>query len=100
MTEYLIATSVLENIVRGALAGDARVQMHTPPPLARTRAVEVGVQGEECHVTVQLNALLGESLPVLAQEVRQKIGASLVQMTGLTVTGVDVVFAGIFLPSN
>ncbi|MGI5939617.1 MAG: Asp23/Gls24 family envelope stress response protein [Thermoleophilia bacterium] len=100
MTEYLIATSVLEDIVRGALAGDARVQVHAPSPLTRTRAVEVGVQGEECHVTVQLNALLGENLPVLAQEVRQKIGTSLVQMTGLTVTGVDVVFAGVFPSDN
>jgi len=96
MTEYLIATSVLEAIVRGSLAGDERVRVHSPLPFMRTHAIEVAVEAEHCHVNVHLDALLGENLPDLAQESRQKIATALTQMTGLGVTGVDVVFAGVF----
>ena len=32
MTEYLIATSVLESIVRGSLAGDDRIRLQQGSP--------------------------------------------------------------------
>ena len=96
MTEYLIATSVLEAIVRGALTGDGRVRVHSSLPFARTHPIDVGVEGERCRVTAHLDALLGENLPALAQEARQNIGEALARMTGLTVTGVDIIFAGVF----
>jgi ubiquinone biosynthesis protein UbiJ len=96
MTEYLIATSVLEAIVRGSLENDERLRVHAPLPLVRTHPVEVAVAGQECHVAVQLDARLGEYLPALATAVRQRIAEALGQMTGLAVNGVDVVFSGVF----
>ena len=68
MTEYLIATSVLETIVRGSLENDERVRVHTPLPLVRTHPVEIAVDGEQCFVSVQLDARMGEHLPSLAAE--------------------------------
>lgn len=96
MTEYLIATSVLQAIVRGSLENDDRLRVHSLLPLLRTHPVEVTVDGQECHVTVQLDARLGEYFPALATGARQKIAEALGQMTGLAVNGVDVVFSGVF----
>ena len=66
MTQYLIATSVLETIVRGSLENDERLRVHTPLPLVRTRPVEIAVDGEHCFVSVHLDARMGEHLPSLA----------------------------------
>jgi hypothetical protein len=96
MTEYLIATSVLEAIVRGAVANDDRLRVHSPLPLVGGHPVEVTVEEEKCQVVVQLDARMGEILPTLASEAGRKIRAALGQMTGLTVSGVDVVFSGVF----
>lgn len=96
MTEYLIATSVLEAIVRGSLEGDERFRLHVPLPLVRTHPVEIAVDGQECYVTVGLDARLGEQLLVLAAAARHNIAEALGQMTGLTVSGIDVVFSGVF----
>jgi uncharacterized alkaline shock family protein YloU len=96
MTEYLIATSVLEAIVRGSLENDDRLRFHSSLPLVRSHPVEVAVDDQECHVTVHLDARLGEHLPTLAVEARTKIASALGPMTGLTVSGVDVVFGGVF----
>ena len=96
MTEYLIATSVLEAIVRGSLAGDRRLRLHSSLPLIRTHPAEVTVDDDTCKVVVHLDAQMGESLPALASEVRGKIAEALGPMTGLTVSGVDVVFGGVF----
>ena len=98
MTEYLIATSVLEAIVRGSLEKDERLRFHSALPLGRSHPVEVVVDDEKCHVTVHLDARLGEHLPSLAGEARQKIATALGPMTGLTVSAVDVVFGGVFPP--
>jgi len=54
------------------------------------------VDDEKCHVTVHLDARLGEHLPTLAAEAREKIAAALGPMTGLTVSAVDVIFGGVF----
>jgi uncharacterized alkaline shock family protein YloU len=99
MTEYLIATSVLESIVRGSLEGDERIRFHAALPLVRSHPIEVVVDADKCHVTVHLDARLGEHLPSLAEEARHKISTALGPMTGLAVSGVDVVFAGVFPPS-
>ena len=96
MSHYLIATSVLEAIVRGALESDERVRAHTPLPLMRTRPVEVAVEGEHCHVSVHLDALMGEHLPSLASVARQKVAEAVGSMTGLRVSAVDVSFSGVF----
>ena len=100
MTEYLIATSVLEAIVRGSLENDDRVRLHSTIPRMRSHPVEVSVDDDQCSVTVQLDARMGEALPALAAEVRQKIAGALSPMTGLSVSGVDVVFAGVFPTST
>jgi uncharacterized alkaline shock family protein YloU len=96
MTEYLIATSVLEAIVRGSLAGDARLRVHSTLPLVGKHAAHVTVAGEECHVVVQVDARYGETLPPLAVDVRRKVTEALSHMTGLSVSAVDVVFSGVF----
>jgi uncharacterized alkaline shock family protein YloU len=96
MTQYLIAVSVLEAIVRGSLESDDRLRLHTPLPLARTRSVEIAVDGEQCRVSVHLDARMGENLPALASSVRQTIAGALGSMTGLKVATVDVAFSGVF----
>lgn len=96
MTEYLIATSVLESIVRGSVENDRRLRVHAGLPLGRSHGIEVAVGNEQCRVTVHLDARMGEHLPSLAVEARYKIATSLSHMTGLTVSGVDVVFSGVF----
>ena len=96
MTEYLIATSVLEAIVRGSSEHDERVRLHSAIPLVRSHPVEVTVEDDRCSVTVQVEARMGEVLPTLAGEVRQQIAGALSPMTGLAVSGVDVVFVGVF----
>ena len=96
MTEYQIATSVLETIVRESLTDDGRVRVHTPLPFVRTHTIEVRVESEQCQVTVHLDALMGEHLPSLGRDARARIAAALAQMTGLKVDAVDVIFAGVF----
>lgn len=96
MTEYLIATSVLEAIVRDSLAGDQRVRLQTSLPLVRTHPAEVVVEDDSCKVVLHVDARMGEFLPTLASEVRRKVADALGPMTGLTVSGVDVVFSGVF----
>jgi uncharacterized alkaline shock family protein YloU len=96
MTQYLIATSVLETIVRGSLENDERLRVHTPLPLMRTHPVEIDVKGDRCRVSVHLDARMGEHLPSLAGSVRQTVAQALGSMTGLTVAAVDVSFSGVF----
>jgi len=96
MTEYLIATSVLESIATGSLTGDERLKLHSALPLVRSHPAEVTVDEETCRVVIHVDARMGESLPALAKVVRKKIADALGSMTGLKVTAVDVVFSGVF----
>jgi uncharacterized alkaline shock family protein YloU len=96
MTQYLIATSVLESIVRGSLENDERVRVHTPLPLVRTHPIDIAVNGEQCFVAIQLDARMGENLPSLATGVRRTVADALGSMTGLKVAAVDVSFNGVF----
>ena len=96
MTEYRIATSVLEDIVRGSIAADTRIRVHAPLPLMRARPVEILVEGENCEVVIHLDARLGEVLPSLAADVRSAVAGALSRMTGLTAGSVDVIFASVF----
>lgn len=97
MSQYLIATNVLEAIVRGSLEHMDSLRVHGSLPLVRARPVEVRVDGEECHVTVHLDARMGERLPDLAVAARGHVAQALGAMTGLRVTAVDVIFDGVFL---
>jgi uncharacterized alkaline shock family protein YloU len=96
VTQYLIATSVLETIVRGSLENDGRLRVHTPLLLARTRPIDIAVDGNECRVAVHLDARMGEHLPSLASGARRTIADALGSMTGLKVAAVDVSFNGVF----
>ena len=96
MTEYLIATSVLEAIVRGSLVGDQRVRLHSSLPLMRSHPAEVTVEDDACDVVVHLDIRMGEFIPDVATEVRSKIADAVGPMTGLSVSSVDVVFTGVF----
>jgi uncharacterized alkaline shock family protein YloU len=100
MTQYLIAISVLETIVRGSLEGDDRVRVHSPMPLARTRPVDIAVEGEQCLVSVHVDARMGEHLPSLASSVRRTVAEALESMTGLRVAAVDVSVSGVFPIGN
>ncbi len=100
MTEYLIATSVLESIVRGSLHGDDRYRLHGGLPLVGAHPAEVCVLDDSCKVVVHLDARIGENLPDVSQEIRKKVAGALGPMTGLAVTSVDVVFSGVFSPGN
>jgi len=82
--------------VRGSLATDKRLRLHSSLPLVRTHPAEVTVEEDTCKVVVHLDARMGEFLPDLAVEVRGKIAEALGPMTGLAVSGVDVVFSGVF----
>jgi hypothetical protein len=96
MTQYLIATSVLESIVRGSLDNDERLRVHSPLPLVRAHPVEIAVNGEQAFVSVLLDARMGEHLPSLAASARRSIADALDSMTGLKVAAVDVSFNGVF----
>ena len=96
MTQYLIATSVLETIVRGSLENDERLRLHAPLPLMRTHPVEITVESEQCLVSVHIDARMGEHLPSLASRVRTTVAEALESMTGLRVTAVDVSVGGVF----
>jgi uncharacterized alkaline shock family protein YloU len=96
MTEYVISAGVLECIVGGSLPTGGRTRVHSPLPFARTRAIEVTVDGQTCSVVVHLDARLGESMPALASEARVTIADGLSRMAGLTASSVDVVFASVF----
>jgi anti-sigma factor RsiW len=96
MTEYRIATSVLEDIVRGSLAADDRIRVHAPLPLTRTHPVEVLVAGDRCEVVIQLDARLGEVLPALAADVRSVVAGAHRRHKGHGVESVKVVFASVF----
>jgi uncharacterized alkaline shock family protein YloU len=96
MSEYLIATSVLEAIVRGSLDGDDRLRIHASLPLARVKPVDVTCADEECRVSVHLDARMGEDLPRLAASSRRRIADAVTSMTGLRVSTIDVTFSGVF----
>ena len=96
MTEYLIATSVLEAIVRGSLSEDARVRLHTSLPIIRSHPAQVAVEDDSCKVVVHVDVRMGELVSAVAANVRGKIAEALGPMTGLSVAGVDVVVSGVF----
>lgn len=96
MSRYLIATNVLENIVRGSLAELQGLRVRSALPLVRTKPIEVAVEGEEARVSVHLDARMGEHLPTLARVVRERVAQGLSHMTGLRVTTVDVIVDGVF----
>jgi uncharacterized alkaline shock family protein YloU len=64
--------------------------------LVRTHPVEIAVEDDQCRVSVQLDARMGEHLPTLASSVRHTVAAALTSMTGLRVAAVDVAFSGVF----
>jgi uncharacterized alkaline shock family protein YloU len=92
--EFHIATSVLEAIVRGAVKGEPLVRMHQGG-LGRPRGVEVQVENGACRVSLHVDAAFGEPLMPLGAAVQQRARAALERMTGLDVSGVDVVFEGV-----
>jgi uncharacterized alkaline shock family protein YloU len=96
MSQYLIATNVLEAIVRGSLHDIDGLRVHGSLPLVRSKPIEVSVDGEDCRVEVHVDARMGERLADLAAIARGQVARALGAMTGLRVTAVDVVFDGVF----
>lgn len=96
MSQYLIATNVLEAIVRGSLADMGTLRVRSSLPLVGGKPIEVAVEGEECRVSVHLDARFGEYLPELGTTARRRIARALRSITGLKVTAVDIVVSGVF----
>ena len=95
--EFQIATSVLEAIVRGAVKGTRECAcirvVWDAPAVSRC-----GPSDGSCRVAVHLDAAFGEPLPALGGEVQERVRAALERMTGLAVSGVEVVFEGVLPP--
>lgn len=89
-TDYRIAHSVLESIVRGVVAADAALQLHQGSPLGRDKAIDVEVTESSCRVTLALDARLGDHLPTAAAALQKRVADTLQDTTGLTVEAVDV----------
>ncbi len=96
MSQYLIATNVLEAIVRGSLADMETLRVHSSLPLVGGKPIEVAVEGEECRVSVQLDARFGEFIPGLGAAARRRIAQALHSITGLKVAAVDIIISGVF----
>lgn len=88
--DYRIALSVLETIVRSVVAADPAVRLHQGSRLGRGRALEIIVAEGRCRVSLGLDAHLGDHLPTVAAEVRQRVVEHLESFTGLSVEAVDV----------
>lgn len=99
MASYRIAGTVLESIVKASVGGSDRLKLHSGLPLVGAHDIEVDVAGQECDVTVHVDAGLGEDLPMLAEDIRRRIAGALQQMAGLTARSVNVVIAAV-LPST
>jgi uncharacterized alkaline shock family protein YloU len=97
-TDYRIAASVLESIVRGALAGDGRLRVPATSGFMRGRAVEVAVSEDSARVFLSLEARFGEVMPALGTEAQALVSQALSSMTGLRVEAVDVQFVGVLPP--
>jgi uncharacterized alkaline shock family protein YloU len=95
-TDYRIAASVLEDIVKGALQGDDRLRVHPGGGLIRGRGVEVNVEGESCRVSLPVEARFGEPLLPLGEHAQVRVSDVLGKITGLRVQAVDVSFVGVF----
>jgi len=65
-------------------------------PLVRSHPAEVTVEDDSCKVVVHVDMRMGELVSAVATDVRGKIADALGPMTGLAVSGVDVVVSGVF----
>lgn len=93
---FQIATSVLEDIVRGSLQEGGLLQRESGAGLLRIGGIDVEVSGLECSVTVEAEALYGEALLDLAEKIQLKASERLEGMTGMRVESVDVSFTGVY----
>ena len=94
-SDYRIALSVLETIVRSAVAGDPAVRLHQGSRLGRSKALEVTVEGGVCRVSLALDARMGDHVPSVAAAVQQRVVEQLVAITGLSVEAVDVTIVSV-----
>lgn len=60
-----------------------------------SKGVKVNIDGEEVSVVLNLVLNYGVSIPKTSQEVQEKVKAAIENMTGLTVTEVNIRIAGI-----
>jgi uncharacterized alkaline shock family protein YloU len=95
---FRIALPVLEAIVKGALDEESRVRAHQSAGLGRSKSIDIASDGRKCRVEVHLDARFGEDLRGLGSALQERIARTLSRMTGLTVEGVTIVFAGVFPP--
>ncbi len=98
-TDYRIAHTVLETIVREVVAADPRVQLHQGSRIGRGKILDVVVEGGLCRVGLGLDAYLGDHLPTVAADVPSRVVETMEAITGLTVGAVDVTIVSV-LPAS
>jgi uncharacterized alkaline shock family protein YloU len=64
------------------------------------RGVEVHLDGDEVHITLYIIVEYGTKITEVAHNVMGKVKYVIESMTGLTVTGVDVVVPGVRVASR
>jgi uncharacterized alkaline shock family protein YloU len=94
-TDYRIAVTVLEDIVRGALAGETCVSLHPGVRLSRDKTLAVSVSEGRCRVSLGVDGRLGDNLPGTGARVKARVAEHLECITGLTVDAVDVTFVSV-----
>lgn len=95
-SRFQIATSVLEDIVRGSLLEGGFLQRESGASLLRIGEIDVEVSELGCSVSIEAEALYGEALLALAENIQLEVSERLEGMTGMRVESVDVSFTGVY----
>lgn len=76
----ITGNSIVDNIAE--FMGSKRIQ---------DRSIQISVSGSELQIELSINVAYGFSLPLVASQVQQNVSGAIRDLTGLTVTQVNVV---------
>ncbi len=89
-----IATTEVEGV--SSMAGNITNELVSKLGMKNlSKGVKVEMSGNEVSVMVSINVAFATSVPEVSYKVQQKVKASIENMTGLTVSEVNVKIAGI-----
>ncbi|HIW54023.1 MAG TPA: Asp23/Gls24 family envelope stress response protein [Candidatus Ruthenibacterium merdigallinarum] len=70
-------------------------------PKARAlKPIEVSLSEDVAQITVSIQVRYGSKVPALAEKVQESVKSAVQNMTGITVSKVNVVVAGVAVPST
>ena len=70
-------------------------------PKARAlKPIEVSLSEDVAQITVSIQVRYGSKVPALAEKVQESVKSAVQKMTGITVSKVNVVVAGVAVPST